>query len=151
MKVALILDALDKLKEDDLVIILDGYDTAIQTLEHISDKYKQYGRSIIFNATKHNYPEINIDSVQDRDIRGEFKYFNAGVCIGDCNSLKRFYNECKKQLEIEPTNIWNSEQYTIRQVFNKMQDIVDFDSQCILFQTMGSTKIIKKEGMFIVV
>lgn len=145
MKISLILEALEGFKYNDLVVVMDGYDTAIQTLDGIRDRYKQCGIPILYNATKHNHPDIIIDIVKDRDLRGEFKYFNAGCCIGTCSALKQFYTKCQERLEQEPINQWDSEQYTVRQTFNLMQDMVDFDSQCNIFQTMGSTHLVVED------
>ncbi len=141
MKIDYVLQSLEHLDKDIPVVIMDGYDTAIQRLDRLIPKFKELGKKVIFNATKHNYPEIYIDKCSDRENRGNFRYFNAGVCIGYQGHLIEFYKACKKELEREPVNDWNSEQYTLRHVLNDFEGRVDFDWQCKLFQSMGSTRL----------
>jgi hypothetical protein len=154
-KIDFIIDALEK-TETEYTLILDGRDVIINTFEGIIEKYKSTGLNILFNSTKNNFPRVEIDKLHDRDWRGNFKYFNAGCCIGETKELLKFYNECKELIPTLPDlEIFNSEQYIIRHGFAKYsedvnQRFIDFDWECNIFQTFAQTRLLKEENNYIV-
>jgi hypothetical protein len=118
-------------------LILDGSDVVIMTLTGIIEAFKEQEKVILFNATKSNYPKENIDRVINRDFFGDWRYLNAGCCIGETDALGEFYAEVVK----EPENEWHSEQAMVRAVFDHYQEYAAFDWQCKIFQTMGKVNI----------
>lgn len=146
-KIELIIQQLKKMDPKDVVLMLDGYDTAIQSLDGLYDKFLSTGYDIVFNSTKHNWPNVRIDRYWERDFVGDFCYFNAGVVIGFVYALLDFYEECLSYTTIE--NPWDSEQYIIRHAwanYSEQEDRhIDFDHSCKMFQTMGSTRLEKIE------
>ena len=130
-----------------IYLFLDAYDTAIQSLDGLLDKFLATHKEIIFNSTKHNWPNIFIDRLHERDFIGDFRYFNAGICIGYGHALKKFYNECLEELYKTTFNPWKSEQLIVRKVWARYSEDpnrkIDFDYNCELFQTFGSTKLEK--------
>jgi hypothetical protein len=150
MKIKYLCDWLEKnMNPEKVYVILDGYDIAIQSFEWMYEKFIQSGKDIIFNATKHNWPNIDIDRYRDRDFVGEFKYFNAGACIGKGEAIYKFYKECLEELKNTTYNPWKSEQYIVRKVWAKHSEDpnrkIDFDHGCNIFQTFGSTQLVKIE------
>ncbi|MCI9183207.1 MAG: hypothetical protein HFG90_08205 [Acholeplasmatales bacterium] len=123
-------------------LLVDGYDvlffknldeTFIQKFEHLNTK-------ILFNATKNNHPNMEIDIIENRDSLGEFKYLNAGVVFGKTQDLLKFYKEVLITTQRKDImNPWNSEQLFVRIVANGNPD-VSFDHQCALFQTFSKTE-----------
>lgn len=146
-KIKYLVDYLKTIQDNQIYMIVDGYDVAIQSLEGLYDKFIATGKEIMFNATKHNWPKISIDRLHERDFIGEFKYFNAGVCMGYGKALKDFYNQCLEEHMNTTENPWDSEQFIIRKVWaNYSEDLnrtIDFDYNCTMFQTFGSTQLEK--------
>jgi len=154
-KIDFLIDALEK-TETEYALILDGRDVIINTFEGIIEKYKSTGLNILFNATKNNFPRVEIDKLHDRDWRGNFKYFNAGCCIGETDALLKFYKECKELIPtLKDVEIFNSEQYIIRHCYAKYSEdinnkFVDFDWECNIFQTFAQTRLLKEDNNYIV-
>ena len=123
-------------------LLVDGYDVLFfkNLDETFIQKFEQMNTKILFNATKNNYPNIEIDSVEDRDSLGEFKYLNAGVVFGKTQDLLTFYKEVLTTTQRKDImNPWNSEQLFIRIVADGNPNI-SFDHQCVLFQTFAKTE-----------
>lgn len=134
MKIKFILKALKQTKEP-YSLILDGADVCIMS-EDLSDlipRFKKYNKQIIFNATIHPFPRVNLDEVENRKQYGRFCWLNAGCCLGETQALIQFYQECQELIEKDNASS-NSEQYYVRQIFDKHQDTVFFDYNCSLFQ-----------------
>lgn len=148
-KVDYIRKALDEVNTD-YVMILDDYDVLINDLVDIVNRYKSYGpqTKVLFNASKNNYPTQNIDKIPYRDYLGEFKFFNAGNCIGEVQFLKWFYDQCievKNNPEQYP-NVFNSEQFLLRHVFSRFSENlanspIQIDYDCRVFICMGNSII----------
>jgi hypothetical protein len=147
MKIRFLAEFFKTADPNKIYLIVDGYDVAIQSLEGLYKKFLDANMEIIFNATKHNWPDVSIDKLEQRDFIGEFKCFNAGACIGYGYKLKDFYDECLNELNNTAFNPWKSEQYIVRKVWAGYSVFehrdVDFDWQCNIFQTFGSTKLEK--------
>lgn len=147
-KVSLILEALKEVKTE-FCLIVDGRDVIFNSFEGILEKFKATGLRMLYNATKNNFPRAEIDKIHDRDWRGDFKYFNAGCCIGYTKDLIDFYQECFDIKDSLPdVDIINSEQYILRHIFAKYsedvnQKYIDFDYDCNIFQSFAGTGIIK--------
>lgn len=103
-------------------------------------KFESMNKKIIFNATKNNHPNFELDKVENRDALGEFKYLNAGVVFGRTEDLLAFYKEALENSKRKDImNPWKSEQLFIRMTANG-KEYVGFDYQCVLFQTFSKTK-----------
>jgi hypothetical protein len=106
------------------------------------ERFAEYGKSLIFNATKTNYPNELIDRIADRDFRGDYRYLNAGACFGLTECAKELYDAADRLLyEDALYNPRKSEQLVIRHAFKDMTDRVDFDWKCNIFQTFGNTEV----------
>ena len=122
-------------------LLVDGYDVLFfkDLGEEFIEKFLCFNKKILFNATKNNYPNFEIDKVENRDLLGEFKYLNAGVVFGKTEDLLAFYKEVLEKTKDDTIrNPWNSEQLYIRIVSNG-KDYVSFDNECVLFQTFSKT------------
>ena len=146
-KIELIINQLEKMKEYDVVLMMDGYDTAVRSFDYLYDRFLEIPFRVVFNSTKHNWPNIRIDKYKDRDFVGDFCYFNAGMVIGYVDTMKSFYKSCLKYVGLE--NPWDSEQFIVRHAWAEQSSIderqIDFDHHCWMFQTMGSTQLVKLE------
>lgn len=127
------------------VLILDANDILLNgSLETVINDFLKYNIKLLFNATKNNYPPITIDKIRDRDWRGDFKYFNAGACIGETNYALQFYEKCYNLMKSGSIpNPLNSEQLIVRHIFSEYTDEIDFDWKRNIFTTFGNTELIK--------
>jgi len=130
-------------------LLLDSKDVAInKDLSNIINVFKTFNKRIVYNASKNNFPDIILDEVENREQLGEFKYLNAGCCIGYTQDLKEFY---KYVCSLNLLNPFESEQYEIRIGFNQKQDIITFDSECKIFQTFCKSYVVEKNGDKIII
>lgn len=140
-KIGLILDALQNV-DTEYCLILDGLDVVITNLDDIMDKYLALGKDIIYNATNINYPDVDVETIENRESLGSYKYFNAGCCIGKTSALLDFYNECA--IELSGCDVsdkyYHSEHYHVRKAFDRCQDIVGIDNGCKIFQVINTAK-----------
>lgn len=132
-KIKYIRDALDEVNTE-CVLILDGSDVTINSLDGIIEKFESTGLDILYNASCWRFPNEPIDFVENRYMLGEFNYLNAGACIGKTEALKNFYSECVDELNTYRKRVIDSEQYFVRKVFDKHQDKIFFDWECKIFQ-----------------
>jgi hypothetical protein len=140
-KIEYIRKALDKVATE-YVLILDAGDVLLaKDLTDIVERFEDYGKKLLFGATKSNYPKLLIDKIHDRDFRGEFCYLNAGTAFGYTSYAKDFYSRAAKILDTYYKVPYNSEQYIIRHTFKDYTDEVDFDYNSSIFQTFGQTEI----------
>lgn len=154
-KVYFIREALEKVKTE-YVLILDDYDVVINDLVDIIPRFKSYGEStrILYNASKNNYPTVNIDKIPERDYLGEFNHFNAGCGIGYTEDMKHFYSDCIYIHEHPDQfiNVYESEQFLLRVVFSNYSERlctdspIKFDYDCRVFLCMGNATIRILEG-----
>lgn len=140
-KIGLILDALQNV-DTEYCLILEGLDVVITNLDDIMDKYLALGKDIIYNATNINYPDVDVETIENRESLGSYKYFNAGCCIGKTSALLDFYNECAIELSgcDGSDKYYHSEQYHVRKAFDRCQDIVGIDNECKIFQVINTAK-----------
>ena len=145
-KIQFIVDALKKVTTK-YTLIVDAYDVIFYTFDDIIEKFNQKKCGCLFNATKNNYPNIIIDKIPFRDLLGEYNRFNAGCCIGKTNDLVCFYNECIEFMQLPNyNNIYNSEQYVLRNVFAKYCEYMllnnvpmKIDYNCDIFVCVGNS------------
>lgn len=139
-KIKYYVEALEKTTSE-YSLLVDGYDVLFfkNIDEEFISKFEGMGKKIMFNATKNNHPNFEIDKVTNRDSLGEFKYLNAGVAFGKTSDLLAFYKEALEYTKMENiVNPWNSEQMFVRMASNG-KDYVGFDYGCLLFQTFSKT------------
>jgi len=148
IKIKYILEALQNVSSR-YVLILDANDVLIEDVSNIITDFDNLGYNLLYNATCHNYPDVDIDHVPGRERMGKFKYFNAGCCIGKTEYTKHFYENALKYIDVE--NPWKSEQYIIRHVFQDCVGEVMFDYQCKLFQTVGGCSLMKLNNIWRVI
>ena len=146
-KLGYIIEGLQAVKSK-YVLIVDASDVLLtKDVINIVDKFSSFQKKVMFGATKNNYPDLIIDKISDRDFRGTFRYLNAGTCFGTTEDCLNFYMRADEILK--NNYIYNpskSEQLIIRETFKDATDYVDFDYQCILFQTFGYTDIREING-----
>ncbi len=138
-KIRFFLNTLYNLKQD-VVMFLDGYDVLLTHLDDVVEKFKNQKYHILFGSSCNNFPDINIDVVQNRVLLGTYRFFNAGCVIGYRKDLIKFYEESLQY--IDKYNVWNSEQLILRYAFknysnDKEQTFVFFDYASRIFQSMG--------------
>ena len=132
-KIRYVLESLKEVKEE-YCLILDGDDVLIiNDLDCLIERFDQYNKKIIYNASVWMYPHIVIDRVPNRDKYGDYQFLNAGCCFGKTSDLIYFYQELWDYVKLIAHPV-SSEQYYVRQLFNKKQDTVFFDWKCSLFQ-----------------
>lgn len=122
-------------------LLVDGHDVLFlrDLEEEFIEEYEHFGKEIVYNATKNNHPNCEIDEVENRDELGEFKYLNAGVVFGKTEALLRLYKEILELTKDEEIiNPWKSEQMYVRIGINRKENVT-FDHQCVLFQTFSKT------------
>lgn len=122
-------------------ILLDGYDVLFfkDLDEGFIQKFESMNKKVIYNATKNNHPNMEIDMVDDRNSLGEFKYLNAGIVFGKTEDLLNLYKEILQITKREDIrNPWQSEQLYVR-IGVSGKAYVGFDHECNLFQTFSKT------------
>lgn len=91
-KVGFYLPYLEKV-DTEYVLVIDSYDTLIQTFDKLIDKFKEFNCDILFNACWCNYPYEDIEDVSMWNATTRFRFFNSGVCLGKTNAVKEFYQK----------------------------------------------------------
>ena len=125
-KIKFYIDCLENRVNTKYVMLLDGYDVLFTSTKDILKKFKKTGYRIIFNTSYNNYPEENIDYIENREEKlGFFHYFNAGCCIGYREDLIRFYKECLDFVYIY--NPLQSEQKVLRPKILKIDNNYEGD------------------------
>lgn len=144
-KIQYIYDTLQEVSSD-YCLILDSRDVAIASnLSDILSLYESYGVDVLYNAGDALHPNIEIEKIPNRNELGEFKYFNAGCCIGKTDTLKELYKEALDiiaETNLEECPYSNSEQYFLRQVYaNHLNDgKMGIDYKCRIFQVWHNLK-----------
>lgn len=147
-KIKYILNTLIKDCKNDIVMILDGYDTLMVSLDNIVDKFKEYNCKVLFNATSNHYPNIEIDGDIDysdkKGVNGVF--FNAGCCIGYREDLIKIYYDAYYEIMGHiKDNLWDSEQFILRiSLGKKKYEGIDIDYKDSIFKVMCNSVIIQK-------
>lgn len=131
-------DTLEKTTSE-FSLLVDGYDVLFfrDIDDEFIQKFNEMQKKILFNATKNNHPNFEIDYVENREELGEFKYLNAGVVFGRTEDLLSFYREVLDLTQkTDIMNPWQSEQLYVRIAANGKEDI-SYDHECHLFQTFS--------------
>ena len=148
LKIKYIIDSLEQVTTK-YVLILDSIDVLLSKDEtDIINKFLEFNKKLIFNASKNNYPKVQVDIIKNRDTLGPFKYLNAGCCIGETSYTKYFYQKCYKFINID--NPCKSEQLIVRHAFNTEQIYTGIDNMCKIFQTIGGCTIEKNADSWII-
>jgi hypothetical protein len=149
MKISYIVNALKDVTTK-YVLILDAFDVIMsEDNSDILEVFKTFGKKLVFNASKNNFPNMEIDIIPNRDQLGSFKYLNAGCCLGETKYTLSFYDKCLDIIGIE--NPDKSEQLIVRNVFNREQDNVCIDHECKMFQTVAHCTATYEDGKWVVV
>lgn len=155
IKIEHILECLRKVTTK-YALILDGRDTVItgDLDDSFIEKYLAFDTPIVFNGTPVAYPSSPIiESLQEIiKIKGKQKYLNAGVCIGDKDSLISFYIKAQ-EIKNNMFNNNNSEQYLIRLTKKRNPKLatVDYNNNIFRIVHKYDSKIIENEnGDFII-
>lgn len=139
-KIMAIVETLKKI-DTEYVLILDGADTCIlNDLDNDFIKhFKEFNCDILFNSQVFPFP-LN-------QLKGNNDYLNAGVCLGEKESLLKFYSECLNHIEdvYLLRNGSPSEQYIIKKVVGYIDLKVKVDIENKLF-TYNSNSIRKVAG-----
>lgn len=135
LKIEAIIEMLEKTNSK-YSLILDGKDTCIckDIDKDFINKFKEYNADIVYNCTPYRYPNREIEPKEFIEINN-FKYINAGVCIGYTDKLLQFYKECLVNIT-EVVNGWDgkpSEQYVIRKTVVNSSIVVRCDYNNTLF------------------
>ena len=139
-KIKYFVSALEKTTSE-YSLLVDAYDVLFfNNLDELFiQKFNEMGKKILYNATKNNHPNMEVDYVENRDSLGEFKFLNAGVVFGKTTDLLEFYKEVLALTTSENIkNPWNSEQLFVR-IAADGKSYITFDHQCVLFQTFSKT------------
>lgn len=134
VKIRHILQCLNQI-ETEYALILDGRDTLIvnDLTDAFMEQYLSFEAPIIYNATPAPYPDTVIESLRELlSIRGRHKYLNAGVCIGDKESLISFYTKAETIRQTRSDN--HSEQLIIRLARKQNPNLAGIDSENRLFR-----------------
>lgn len=135
IKINYIIECL-KLINTEYAFISDGRDVILVNDfdDKFIEKYKEFGKPILYNATPNSFPIIVEDINSIIHVKGNHKFLNAGVCFGRREELITFYTAA---LELTKFSIdRNSEQEFIRQAYARHRDIVTYDSESKLFMNV---------------
>lgn len=145
-KIKYIASALEKVTTK-YVLIVDAYDVVIRELSTIIPKFHNESCRVLFNATINKYPLVNVDALPFRDYLGNFRYFNAGCCIGYTEDVISIYKKAETYLSTISNN-YGSEQYILRHVFRELgpqmlmpNAPLKIDYQCNVFCCLGNALI----------
>lgn len=134
-KIEGIIEMLEKTTTE-FAVVLDGKDTCIikDLDESFIEEFKKYNADIVYNSMPHRYPNVAIESREFIEANN-FKYINAGLCIGYTNKLLQFYKECLANINDVMLGYDKkpSEQYVIRKTVVSSNIIIKCDYNNILF------------------
>lgn len=144
-KIDYILEALRQTKKQ-YCLILDGRDVQIcASLDNeFIEKFKRFGKPIVYNGTPNAYPPVVIEPIQEViAIKGKQKYLNAGVCLGERDSLINFYLKAADINKRNPDN--HSEQMIIRMARKNFPEYATHDTNNDIFRIIHAydTKMIE--------
>lgn len=144
MKIKYYINALEKTIEE-YSLLVDAYDVLFfkDLDEEFIYKFNQMNIEVLYNATKNNYPNIEIEDNNKRGELSDFKYLNAGVVFGKTEDLLKLYKEILEVSDRKTImNPWNSEQLYVRIAVEEKKH-VGIDTECKLFQTFSKTTLNK--------
>lgn len=128
-------------------LIVDGRDVVVTADldEAFIDRFIQFGKPVIYNGTPTAYPKEAVEPLDELlSIRSKQKFLNAGVCVGEAESLKRFYTLAGEILKTLPDN--KSEQLIIRMARQKMKNTVGIDHDNEIFRIYHSYDTVFREN-----
>jgi hypothetical protein len=145
LKIKYILESLEQVTTK-YCLIIDGRDAVIShdLDEEFIEKYKSLNIPIVYNGTPTIYPQVPLEPIQEIvKISGKQKFINAGVCIGDVDSLKEFYLKAQEVNDAYPNN--SSEQIIIRRTRRLLPNLCSQDSNNLIFRIIHEYDTVAKE------
>lgn len=142
-KINLMKSYLNNLKDNDIVMFIDGYDTFIVAdREEITDRYLGFNADIVFSAEKICWPDASLGKLHPESST-EFKYLNSGTYIGTVKALKDFFKEEIKDHE-------DDQLYCQKALIQGTHNVV-LDTESYIFACLGGAEkdIIKKDNYII--
>ena len=118
------------------ILICDAKDVAVQSLEGIVERLAMTGLGVLYNATSSRWVDEEIETMRDEEKMGNYKFLNAGVCIGRKDALFDFYGAVYEELRVDRYGDF-SEQAYVRKAFDSRQDYVGIDHGRKLFQVVS--------------
>jgi hypothetical protein len=99
-------DYLKNINNDELVLVMDGYDTLFNNItEYTINKFKEKNTQILISSEKiYTYQWENFQH-KFNDIESEYRYVNAGTYMGYAGSLKIMLDELFEIYKDHPTDI----------------------------------------------
>lgn len=124
------------------VLIVDAYDTLINSLDDLVDRFKTLNCDIVFNSCAVRFPNVDIE----QEGTGLYKYINSGICFGKTNKVLEFYSECCNKCDsLSQNDSYKSEQYVFRNVINEGKFNVSVDYDCYMFACLAGM-LFKQSG-----
>ena len=107
-------------------VIMDGYDTVVNSFEGIEDIPASYNKKIVYGAWWMHFPTyFDVDFGSDNDLR----YLNSGVVVGKTSDLKEFYGALSTYIQDNYPNsthwLKDYEQYWLYKFLVKHEEYVE--------------------------
>ena len=134
------------------LIVLDSLDILLsEDFENIIDLFKISNKKILYGSTINRWPDVIIEDENDLVNLGSHKYLNAGTVIAETKYFIDFISLCKKNINYNE-NLWESEQYEIRKNYiNYDKNIIGYDHECNISQTLSGVFLIETNDKIIIV
>ena len=124
------------------VLIVDAYDTLINNLDDLVDRFKTLNCDIVFNSCAIRFPNVDIE----QEGTGLYKHMNSGICFGKTDKVLEFYSECCNKCDsLSQNDPYKSEQYVFRNVVNEKNFSVSVDYDCYMFACFAGM-LFKQQG-----
>lgn len=142
-KLEIISNHIKKLKDDDVVLFVDGYDVFFtRSLEEIVNRYLDFKCELLFSAEKNCWPNQELEDSFPEVNEGESRYLNSGSFIGTVRSLKRVlarYDETKLDYD---------DQYYFQVEFLTNQHNIQLDVENYVFCTHEPLATIRDKNIY---
>jgi hypothetical protein len=129
IKLKIVHDYIEKLNDNDLIMVIDGYDILITSNEQdIINNYNKItnnNNKIVFSSEKGCWPDINLES-QYPPSATSYKYLCAGAYIANIGLLKKLFIDNKYifDLNIEELNRIDDQLFFTKIFLNNKNDII---------------------------
>ena len=129
IKLKIVNDYIQDLDNNDLIMVIDGYDILIASTEQdIIDNYNKITNNndkIIFSSEKGCWPDINLES-QYPESPSSYKYLCAGAYIANIGLMKKLFNDNKYifDLDINELNRMDDQLFFTKLFLNNKSDII---------------------------
>ena len=112
---------------DDYVLIIDGYDTVLESIDEIPSCLEHYHKDMLYSAWNVHFPtyfDVDLSVPEDN----EKKFLNSGVFFGKTSEVKKFYKALSDYIKAEyPTSdhwLKDFEQYWLYKFLTEHEDIL---------------------------